>query len=101
MSDQVIADGACNDRLTRRRRAGAPLFAGDRSHVYDQLVDRGLTRPRAVLAMILAQTVLAALGVLVAHLAPVAGVSVAVLSAGILTVLVGRGGFLTPAKESS
>ena len=27
--------------IVRRRRAGAPLFGGDRSHVYDQLVDRG------------------------------------------------------------
>jgi len=87
--------------ILRRRRAGKPLFAGDRSHVYDQLVDRGATRPHAVLVMILAQAVLAALGVVVGHLAAVAGVSVALLSAGILAALVGRGGFLTPAKEAS
>jgi UDP-GlcNAc:undecaprenyl-phosphate GlcNAc-1-phosphate transferase len=87
--------------ILRRRRAGAPLFAGDRSHVYDQLVDRGATRPRAVLVMVAAQAVLAAIGVLVGHLTPVAGVSGALLSAGILVALVGRGGFLTPAKEAS
>jgi len=87
--------------ILRRRRAGAPLFAGDRSHVYDQLVDRGRSRPEAVLVMVVAQAVLATAGVLVAHLPTAAGVSVAVLSAGILTALVGRGGFLTPAKESS
>ena len=87
--------------ILRRRRAGAPLFAGDRSHVYDQLVDRGATRPRAVVVMVVAQAVLAAIGVLVGHLPPVAGVSGALLSAGILVALVGRGGFLTPAKEAS
>jgi UDP-GlcNAc:undecaprenyl-phosphate GlcNAc-1-phosphate transferase len=87
--------------ILRRRRAGAPLFAGDRSHVYDQLVDRGATRPRAVVVMVMGQTVLAAIGVLVGHLPPVAGVSGALLSAGILVALVGRGGFLTPAKEAS
>ncbi len=29
--------------LLRRRRLGRPIFAGDRSHLYDQLVDRGYT----------------------------------------------------------
>lgn len=87
--------------ILRRRRAGVPLFTGDRSHVYDQLVDRGRTRPAAVLVMVAAQAVLATAGVLVTRLPTVAGVSGAVLSAGILTALVGRGGFLTPAKEGS
>ena len=34
--------------LTRRRTAGRPLFAGDRSHVYDQLRDRGWSVTRVV-----------------------------------------------------
>jgi UDP-GlcNAc:undecaprenyl-phosphate GlcNAc-1-phosphate transferase len=87
--------------ILRRRRAGAPLFSGDRSHVYDQLVDRGRTRPGAVLVMVTAQAALTTAGVVVARLPTVAGVSAAVLSAGILAALVGRGGFLTPAKEAS
>lgn len=87
--------------ILRRRRAGAPLFSGDRSHVYDQLVDRGRTRPGAVLVMVTAQAVLTTVGVVVAHLPTAVGVSGAVLSAGILAALVGRGGFLTPAKEAS
>ncbi|MFM7617793.1 MAG: glycosyltransferase family 4 protein [Actinomycetes bacterium] len=87
--------------ILRRRRAGAPLFAGDRSHVYDQLVDRGRTPPAAVLVMVAAQIVLTAVGLIVARLPTAAGVSVAVVSAGILAGLVGRGGFLTPAKEAS
>ena len=35
-----VADTAI--AIVRRLRARRPLFAGDRSHVYDQLVDRGL-----------------------------------------------------------
>ncbi len=32
--------------LLRRRLSGAKLFAGDRSHLYDQLRDRGMSVPR-------------------------------------------------------
>lgn len=35
--------------LVRRLAAGKPIFAGDRSHFYDQLVDRGLTVRQTVL----------------------------------------------------
>ena len=34
--------------MVRRRRAGKPLMEGDRSHFYDQLVDRGCPVPRVV-----------------------------------------------------
>ena len=34
--------------MFRRRRAGKPMMQGDRSHFYDQLVDRGYPVPRVV-----------------------------------------------------
>lgn len=37
--------------ILRRRLAGAPLFLGDRSHLYDQLNDRGRTVPAVTLTM--------------------------------------------------
>ena len=48
--------------IVRRRRAGRPLFQGDRGHVYDQLVDRGWSSQRSTLACAVAQAVFVALG---------------------------------------
>ncbi len=48
--------------IIRRARARRPIFDGDRSHVYDQLVDRGRSRVQAVLCCIAAQAVFAAAG---------------------------------------
>lgn len=86
--------------ILRRRLAGRPLLAGDRSHVYDQLVDRGASRPAAVARMVAAQTVLAGLGVAAAHRSAPVAWTVLVLTTGILAVLVVRGGFLTPDGSS-
>jgi UDP-GlcNAc:undecaprenyl-phosphate GlcNAc-1-phosphate transferase len=44
--------------LFRRWRNNRPLFEGDRSHVYDQLRDRGWGIPKTVLAMAAVQSVL-------------------------------------------
>lgn len=63
--------------ILRRLRAHRPLFSGDRSHVYDQLVDRGRSRGEAVLLCIVAQGVVAAIGILAWHLAPIAALVVA------------------------
>jgi UDP-N-acetylmuramyl pentapeptide phosphotransferase/UDP-N-acetylglucosamine-1-phosphate transferase len=41
--------------LLRRRLAGHPMFTGDRSHIYDQLRDRGWTVPVVALCMAGAQ----------------------------------------------
>jgi UDP-GlcNAc:undecaprenyl-phosphate/decaprenyl-phosphate GlcNAc-1-phosphate transferase len=43
----------------RRMRGGRPLFIGDRSHVYDQLRDRGWSVPVVALSMAAAQAVIA------------------------------------------
>lgn len=53
--------------IARRKLAGKPIFKGDRSHFYDQLVDRGLSVRKTVLACYLLGAVagglaLAALG---------------------------------------
>jgi UDP-GlcNAc:undecaprenyl-phosphate GlcNAc-1-phosphate transferase len=47
--------------LLRRRLNAKPLFAGDRSHVYDQLVDRGRTVPQVALIFAGAQAMIAIL----------------------------------------
>ncbi len=87
--------------ILRRSRAGKPLFAGDRSHVYDQLVDRGSSRPRAVAVFVLAQLALMVIAVVVLRLDPVWAVAAAM---GCVIVLVGTaawGGFLARTEPSS
>src|SRR5439155_4394458 len=61
VADMVVA-------VVRRLRARQPLLRGDRGHVYDQLVDRGLPAPAAVIACVAAQGVLTAAGVGIALL---------------------------------
>jgi len=62
--------------IVRRVRAGRSFMAGDRSHVYDQLADRGWSIPRVVVACAGAQAVATVLGVAVGHvaLAPAAAI---------------------------
>lgn len=94
VGDTVVA-------VARRRRAGAPLFQGDRAHTYDQLVDRGHTRAAAALACIGAQAVLAALAAGLAQApAAVAAVGAAAALAAVATV-VARLGFLDPGEARS
>lgn len=60
--------------LIRRRARRQPLFLGDRSHVYDQLVDRGWSIQRVVLITAAAQAVLVAVWLLLGQgLGPVGG----------------------------
>lgn len=49
--------------VVRRARAGRSIFHGDRSHLYDQLVDRGMTVKQVVVLFYLLAAVWAALGV--------------------------------------
>ena len=80
--------------IIRRKRAGVRLLAGDRSHVYDQLVDRGFTVGRSTLLCAGAQVVLAGLGLVVARL-PAPWAFAATVSLGLLLALgAGRAGFL-------
>ena len=54
----------------RRLRRHRPLFAGDRSHVYDQLVDRGMSVTASTLTCGGAQVLFSVVGVVAARLAP-------------------------------
>ncbi len=82
--------------VVRRRRSGHPLFQGDRAHVYDQLVDRGLTVPVAVGCCVLGQAALVTVGTLATRLGT--GGAVAVTAAAVTAVVAGVGvlGFTRP-----
>ena len=81
--------------LTRRRVAGRPLFEGDRSHVYDQLRDRGWSVPKVVLAATLLQVVLVS-GVLLLDrtLDPWPAVVVTAAAAATLMAIAAATGFI-------
>ncbi len=48
--------------MFRRWRSGRPIFSGDRSHFYDQLVQRGMTVKQSVLTCYLLTIVFGAIG---------------------------------------
>jgi UDP-GlcNAc:undecaprenyl-phosphate GlcNAc-1-phosphate transferase len=73
--------------IVRRRRAGRPLFQGDRGHIYDQLVDRGWSSERSTLACAAAQAAFVALGLVASVMA--AGPGVALVA--VVIVAVGAG----------
>lgn len=87
--------------ILRRARLRRPLFVGDRSHVYDQLVDRHWTTLRSTVACVLTQAVFAACGVGFGRLSPIA--AAAGLGAGVIVAVVGAlfGGFLARADTPS
>ncbi|HEX5615215.1 MAG TPA: MraY family glycosyltransferase [Acidimicrobiia bacterium] len=85
--------------IVRRRRARRPLFAGDRSHVYDQLVDRGWSPPRTVLACVGAQVVLAALAIAAVETPAALGAAIAAATLVVLAVGLVAGGFVTTTTE--
>jgi UDP-N-acetylmuramyl pentapeptide phosphotransferase/UDP-N-acetylglucosamine-1-phosphate transferase len=87
--------------VLRRVRSRSPLFAGDRSHIYDQLVDRGRSRPAAAGTYIVTQFVLAAVAVGAVHRATLAA-GLAVGGCGVaLFALVGAFGFLAPTPREN
>ena len=87
--------------IIRRYRSGRPLFTGDRSHIYDQLVSRGWTASRASGACVFAQVILAGVALSVFH-APVAVAAVVVAcTIAAVAVLLFATGFAAPTKESA
>lgn len=86
--------------IVRRIRARAPIFSGDRGHVYDQLVDRGRSRGQAALLCILTQAILVATGVLAWNLPDALGAAVVVATVAILAVGVVASGFAAPAEHT-
>jgi UDP-GlcNAc:undecaprenyl-phosphate GlcNAc-1-phosphate transferase len=87
--------------IARRARARRPVFTGDRSHVYDQLVDRGLSAGWVTAAFAALQALLTVIGVLVMQLDS----AWAFASAGVVVVLLGlaaaMGGFVTATAQGS
>jgi UDP-GlcNAc:undecaprenyl-phosphate GlcNAc-1-phosphate transferase len=63
--------------ILRRARSRRPLFAGDRSHVYDQLADRGWPVARIVLALVGVQCLSAGAGIVAWHVNALAAAGVA------------------------
>ena len=64
--------------FVRRLRAHTPLLQGDRGHVYDQLVDRGWSPQRSVIACVVAQASFTGTGIGIAELSGSAAVAVTV-----------------------
>lgn len=83
--------------VMRRRVAGARLFSGDRSHLYDQLRDRGMSVVAVVVTAGVAQTLFVVTALLLDRSTSVvlqAGLLVGIAAAIFSTLVVG--GFLTP-----
>ncbi len=88
--------------VVRRVLAGKNIFAGDRSHLYDQLVDRGMTVKQVVVLFYILAVVAAVVGVLVAtHLR---GRYAAALYAVMLVIIWGvflKLGMVTPPSKET
>lgn len=88
-----VADTAI--AIMRRVRAKRPVFTGDRSHVYDQLVDRGLRTGRVTLTMAAVQAALVAVGVLAVHIGGGWAYATAAIAVLVLAVGATAGGFVS------
>lgn len=76
--------------LARRWRNGRPLMEGDRSHFYDQLIDRGLSVRHVVAISYLLTTAFVLLGILVMFLRVRHAVLVYAAAAAVFVLLVSR-----------
>ncbi len=86
--------------IVRRRRARRPLLSGDRSHVYDQLVDRGMSVGRSTLVCVGAQLGFTTIGVIATEVSPVTALAVTALVTLVSAFLALRTGLLTVGRES-
>ena len=87
-----VADTAI--AILRRLRARRPLLQGDRSHVYDQLVDGGMTVATSTLVGVGVQIVCTAVGLAASQAQPTVALAVTVLGIGLLAVVAHRAGLL-------
>lgn len=87
--------------VLRRGRSRARLLAGDRRHVYDQLVDGGWSANRAVVIVVLVQAFLGAVAVGATQLSAAAAGVVAGASAVALLGMCAALGFLSPADPET
>ncbi len=89
-----VADTAI--AIVRRVRARRPILSGDRSHVYDQLVDRGLTIGQSTSVCLAFQAACTALGVLAARSAPTTSLGLTMAAAVVIAGAAVRAGLVTP-----
>jgi UDP-GlcNAc:undecaprenyl-phosphate GlcNAc-1-phosphate transferase len=88
-----VADTAI--AVARRHHAGRPLLAGDRSHVYDQLADRGWPIVRVLLVCVAVQVAATAAGLLAWHLDAGAAAAVVAGFAAAAALAVWKIGFVS------
>ena len=82
--------------LLRRWRGRQPLFLGDRSHLYDQLTDRGWSIRRILVLGIAFHAGLVGIGLGVAYLPWLGALLAAVLVGSMALLGVWRLGFVNP-----
>ena len=87
--------------IARRLRAHRPVFTGDRSHVYDQLVDRGLSTGWVTAAFAALQALLTLIGVAVMQLDSAWAFASAGVVVVLLAVAAAMGGFVTATTQGS
>jgi UDP-N-acetylmuramyl pentapeptide phosphotransferase/UDP-N-acetylglucosamine-1-phosphate transferase len=93
-----IVDTSC--AVIRRFRSGKHIFAGDRSHLYDQLVDRGMSVGRVITLFYLLAVLVTALGVVAALFIRLRyAVPVYALALLIVGYILYRKGMLTPTPK--
>ncbi len=80
--------------FTRRWLNGRPIFLGDRSHFYDQLVDRGLSVRQAVLACYTLALAFVLLGVGIIFIRTRYGILIYLLTCIVLAIVVIKAGML-------
>lgn len=90
-----VADTAI--AIVRRLRARRPLLQGDRSHVYDQLVDRGASVGQSTIVGIGVQVLLTGVGLAATQAAPAVALGVTVVTAIALAAVASRAGLLDAA----
>jgi UDP-GlcNAc:undecaprenyl-phosphate GlcNAc-1-phosphate transferase len=86
--------------IIRRARAHRPILSGDRSHVYDQLVDRGQSRLQAVLTCVAVQAGLVTIGVLAWNLPDDVATMITVATVGCVLLITVAFGFATPKEPA-
>ncbi len=93
--------GEVSVAVLRRGRSRARLMSGDRSHVYDQLVDGGWSAKRTVAIVVLVQAFLSAVAVGAVRLSATAAGMVAGTSALALLGVCAALGFVSPADPET
>lgn len=86
--------------MFRRWRSGRPVFAGDRSHFYDQLVQRGLSVRQTALLCYVVAALYGGVGLLIAQLGPAASVGAFILVVAVTALLAWVTGFAQRSGEA-